>query len=660
MKRINHKKNLTTSIILLLILLIGIGYAYLTSNLSITGATEVVANTWNIHFENLNVKEGSVIASSSAIINNDNTSITYSITLSRPKDYYEFTVDVKNDGTLPGKVSVSTLSGITSEAESVIDYSVTYTNGKSVNVGDIINAGGINTIKVRVFYKDDISASDFPSNNSNLTLTYTLQYIQSEEDANTLGVVIDKLINEETTCMSKYTGEVTDNYNETVNANKVYFNNCVDKNNIIFANQCWQMIRTTENRGVKVIYNGEVVNNKCLSTRPRHKIIYGSSGSSATMDSYSLNTIGNYYTFDTSTNEFILQETSKYLWNESSYKNFLGKFYCGGNLTSCTTINIINSYYNTSSSHADFYSISDYLYDIAGFGDYNATYNFPIYVGYMFNDNVKYSSVYTTQTPITGAIISSSYTYNNNKYVLSGETMVINNWSSNYSQLSNKHYMCEGGTSECENLYYIYKTNNTMINYVLLTNGKSITDVINEALINEDVNQYDSDIKGLIDNWYRHYLFNYTTYIEDTVYCNDRTITNYGMFDPSSTINDASTELTFSNYDNITSLSCPNLTDRFSLANNKAKLQFPVGLVTAPELRNITFSDGLLSTGGSWTSSPRNYNRYLENRIVQLGYASVSNDRNDFQWKIKPVISLKRDNIVSEGTGSKDNPWIIE
>ena len=36
MKRINNKKNLITSIFLLVILAIGIGYAYLTSNLSIT------------------------------------------------------------------------------------------------------------------------------------------------------------------------------------------------------------------------------------------------------------------------------------------------------------------------------------------------------------------------------------------------------------------------------------------------------------------------------------------------------------------------------------------------------------------------------------------------------------------------------------------------
>ena len=53
-------KMLITSIIAILILSIGIGYAYLTSNLSITGSTRVNANIWDIHFNNIQVDSGSV------------------------------------------------------------------------------------------------------------------------------------------------------------------------------------------------------------------------------------------------------------------------------------------------------------------------------------------------------------------------------------------------------------------------------------------------------------------------------------------------------------------------------------------------------------------------------------------------------------------------
>ncbi len=181
MKRVNNKKNLYKSIFLLAILIIGIGYAYLTSNLSITGATEVVANTWDIHFENLQVSEGGVIATSPAIINGNNASVNYAVTLSRPKDFYEFTVDVKNDGTLPGKVSISELSGLDTSSSKVIDYSVTYMNDRDVSIDDILNPTSTKTVKVRVYYKDDIDEDDFPENNLNLNLTYTLQYVQSDE-----------------------------------------------------------------------------------------------------------------------------------------------------------------------------------------------------------------------------------------------------------------------------------------------------------------------------------------------------------------------------------------------------------------------------------------------------------------------------------------------
>ena len=65
--RRNNKK-LITSLVILLILSIGIVYAYLTSNLSITGATRISSNTWDIHFENLVINPNSVDATTTAAI----------------------------------------------------------------------------------------------------------------------------------------------------------------------------------------------------------------------------------------------------------------------------------------------------------------------------------------------------------------------------------------------------------------------------------------------------------------------------------------------------------------------------------------------------------------------------------------------------------------
>ena len=58
-----------------MLLFISIGYAYLSATLSINGHTKLSANTWDIHFENLSVKEGSVTAVTPAAIQTNTTNI---------------------------------------------------------------------------------------------------------------------------------------------------------------------------------------------------------------------------------------------------------------------------------------------------------------------------------------------------------------------------------------------------------------------------------------------------------------------------------------------------------------------------------------------------------------------------------------------------------
>ncbi len=58
-------------------------------------------------------------------------------------------------------------------------------------------------------------------------------------------------------------------FDETKNdTNPVYFFRGTHqlKNNLLYANLCWKIVRTTETRGVKIIYNGDPVNGKCSTT----------------------------------------------------------------------------------------------------------------------------------------------------------------------------------------------------------------------------------------------------------------------------------------------------------------------------------------------------------------------------------------------------------
>ena len=76
----------------------------------------------------------------------------------------------------------------------------------------------------------------------------TIDFSQSSAESNTNGIYT-------------YTGSNSDGGNKTI----YYYRGNVD-NNVIFAGQCWKIIRTTSTGGAKLIYNGDVVNGECPGT----------------------------------------------------------------------------------------------------------------------------------------------------------------------------------------------------------------------------------------------------------------------------------------------------------------------------------------------------------------------------------------------------------
>ena len=47
-----------------------------------------------------------------------------------------------------------------------------------------------------------------------------------------------------------------------------YYRGAVTNNNVLFANFCWKIVRTTETGGVKLLYNGTPTNGQCNGTNP--------------------------------------------------------------------------------------------------------------------------------------------------------------------------------------------------------------------------------------------------------------------------------------------------------------------------------------------------------------------------------------------------------
>ena len=188
-----RNKNHFVFLLLLLLVSIGIGYAFLSQDLTINGTGKVTANNWNIYFDNIVFNSGNVALSQGdveATINSTTlTDVTYTITLQKPGDFYEFTVDVVNDGSLDAMVNTvsNKLGGVEIDAThplpSYLNYTVTYSDGITIAPNHLLEAGDTETYKVRLEYRKDISANDLPSTAQTLTLNFSVEYVQADENA---------------------------------------------------------------------------------------------------------------------------------------------------------------------------------------------------------------------------------------------------------------------------------------------------------------------------------------------------------------------------------------------------------------------------------------------------------------------------------------------
>ena len=168
------------SFIFLLILCLGVGFAFLSTQLNITGNTSVSGNKWSVYFDNVQVTEGSVDASVVPTTSgNTTTSIEYTVNLDKPGDFYEFTVDAVNAGTIDAMIDSINMTNLDTDVAKYLNYTATYLDGKELAQNDVLKATKTATYKVRVEYKKNIESTDLDEVGVNLTLAFVINYVQS-------------------------------------------------------------------------------------------------------------------------------------------------------------------------------------------------------------------------------------------------------------------------------------------------------------------------------------------------------------------------------------------------------------------------------------------------------------------------------------------------
>ena len=303
---------------------------------------------------------------------------------------------------------------------------------------------------------------------------------------------------------------------------------------------------------------------------------------------------------------------------------------------------------------------------------FNEKYLDPAYVGYKYNEKF---SLYENNEPTGFEIFSSDqqydfgtgYTFNEltKKFTLTGDVKQLT-WKDNHDEIvSNQLYSCLN--TSCNVVYKITNyQSDTRMTVKPITYSSS-----NKSSAQENVT--DSAVKKSLNIWYKNNLISYAYYLADETFCNDRSVTGgSGYLITPSTFYGAYSRV----QDNLMpSLKCKQENDKFSVKNEKAKLDYPVSLITADEVMmaggrsyyNGAYSDNanyyLYNGQNFWTISPSHYNSDYSFASVWfvMSSGSLSPWYNvAFSFGVRPIINLKQDIEITSGDGTSIAPFVIK
>ena len=302
-----------------------------------------------------------------------------------------------------------------------------------------------------------------------------------------------------------------------------------------------------------------------------------------------------------------------------------------------------------------------------GGSQFNSKYWDPTYVGYKYNEDfLLHESNSTTEyrwfANTQEYNFGTGYTFDTStkKFTLTGDIKQLT-WTDNHDEIVNNQ---------------LYSCLNTSCNVVYKVTGYSAVNIMkvqpisysSNSLLSAQTNTTDSPIKTKLDSWYKSNLTNYTSYLADETFCNDRSVSSGTGYKLDSTTY-------YGAYDRLAnkrtpSLKCSQENDKFRVSSTSAKLDYPIGLIQADE---VALAGGVYDTTNMnyylynsryfWTLSPSGFisihsNAYVW-RVMSSGSLNAVYSLAGFLG-VRPVINLKQNVTISKGDGSALNPFKIE
>ena len=143
------------------------------------------SSQWDVHFENLsnaNITGDATEVSKPQITDGGITVNNMNVSLVKPKDKVEYTVEIVNDGSITAKVEKIQMTELTEEQSKYLEFYANYSDGRSVSESDILEPNQREVVKIVIGFKENLTAEDLPKETTTIDLSLTIDYVQSDDN----------------------------------------------------------------------------------------------------------------------------------------------------------------------------------------------------------------------------------------------------------------------------------------------------------------------------------------------------------------------------------------------------------------------------------------------------------------------------------------------
>ena len=180
------RKNKSKYLIIAIVLIISIGFAFLSARLDINGLANIKKIGWNIYFDNVQNNFGQEFEVTAPTTSGTNTTeIYFEVELEDPGDSYSFDVDIVNNGTIDAMYKLTyDWSSYDTDYSDLYIFDVTYKNGNSLQANNLLAKKSRDTITVTITYNRNIDISSLPSEDRSTSYYLVLNYEQAKNADN--------------------------------------------------------------------------------------------------------------------------------------------------------------------------------------------------------------------------------------------------------------------------------------------------------------------------------------------------------------------------------------------------------------------------------------------------------------------------------------------